>query len=70
MINIPEVAIAGMGRIRPTPIYDDEGNLVKAAIMQISWSGDHRVIDGGTMARFSSQWIRYLEQPSTMMLHL
>ena len=24
----------------------------------------------GTMARFSSQWIRYLEQPSTMMLHL
>ena len=38
--------------------------------MQISWSGDHRVIDGGTMARFSTQWINYLENPATMLLHL
>lgn len=69
VINLPEVAIAGMGRIRPTPRYDNDGNLVKQAIMQISWSGDHRVIDGGTMARFSRAWVGYLEQPATMLLH-
>lgn len=37
---------------------------------QVSWSADHRVIDGATMARFSNAWIRYLEQPATMLLHL
>jgi 2-oxoisovalerate dehydrogenase E2 component (dihydrolipoyl transacylase) len=70
VINLPEVAIAGMGKIRPTPRYDASGALVKQAVMQISWSGDHRVIDGGTMARFSNSWIGYLEQPGTMLLHL
>ena len=43
-----------MGRIRPTPVYDADGALVKAAIMQISWSGDHRVIDGGATAGFKT----------------
>jgi 2-oxoisovalerate dehydrogenase E2 component (dihydrolipoyl transacylase) len=70
VINLPEVAIAGMGKIRPTPRYNAEGELVKEAVMQISWSGDHRVIDGAAMARFSNSWIGYLETPGTMLLHL
>ena len=37
---------------------------------QVSWSADHRVIDGAMMARFSNAWIGYLEQPATMLLHL
>ena len=39
-------------------------------LLQVSWSADHRVVDGATMARFSNAWIGYLEQPSTMLLHL
>eukprot|EP00964_Phaeocystis_antarctica_P123908 scaffold87610_cov52-Phaeocystis_antarctica.AAC.3 len=70
VINLPEVAIAGMGKIRPTPRYNAEGELVKEAVMQISWSGDHRVIDGAAMARFSNSWIGYLETPGKMLLHL
>ena len=37
---------------------------------QVSWSADHRIIDGATMARFSNAWIGYLENPVTMLLHL
>ena len=70
VINLPEVAIAGLGKARPTPKYDASGNLVKQSIMQVSWSADHRVIDGATMARFSNAWIGYLQNPSTMLLHL
>ena len=70
VINLPEVAIAGLGKARPTPKYDEQGNLVKRMVMQVSWSADHRVIDGATMARFSNAWIGYLEKPATMLLHL
>jgi len=35
--------------------------------MAISWAGDHRVIDGATMARFSSLWKAYLEEPAAML---
>jgi 2-oxoisovalerate dehydrogenase E2 component (dihydrolipoyl transacylase) len=37
---------------------------------QVSWSADHRVIDGMTMAKFSNRWRALLEEPSTMLLHL
>ena len=70
VVNLPEVAIVGLGKTRPTPKYDEHGNLVKMNMMQVSWSADHRIIDGATMARFSNTWIGYLEAPSTMLLHL
>ena len=38
--------------------------------MQVSWSADHRVIDGATMARFSNLWKNYLENPGLMILNL
>ena len=33
---------------------------------QISWAGDHRVIDGATMANFSNAWKGYLEKPGAI----
>ena len=38
--------------------------------MSVSWSADHRVIDGATVARFSNLWKSYLENPSLMTLDL
>ncbi len=68
MINLPEVAIAGLGKIRPYPRYDESGSVVPMSMMQVSWSADHRVIDGATMARFSNAWISLLESPAKMLL--
>ncbi|XP_042875214.1 lipoamide acyltransferase component of branched-chain alpha-keto acid dehydrogenase complex, mitochondrial-like [Penaeus japonicus] len=66
----PEVAIGAIGKIQILPRFDSSGNVTKAHIMQISWSADHRVIDGATMARFSNLWKSFLENPATMIVHM
>lgn len=68
IINKPEVAIVALGKVQHLPRFDAQGNVVSRAIMQVSWSGDHRVIDGGTIARFNNLWKTYLEQPSKMLM--
>ena len=52
------------------PRFDAEGDVIACDMMQVSWSADHRVIDGATMARFSNLWKMYLENPATMILNL
>ncbi|XP_076028057.1 lipoamide acyltransferase component of branched-chain alpha-keto acid dehydrogenase complex, mitochondrial [Genypterus blacodes] len=66
----PEVAIGALGKIQVLPRFDAEGSLVKAHIMNVSWSADHRIIDGATMCRFSNLWREYLENPASMVLDL
>ena len=68
IINKPEVAIVALGKLQHLPRFDEKGNVISAAIMQVSWSGDHRVIDGGTIARFNNLWKSYLEDPAKMMM--
>lgn len=70
IINKPEVAIVALGRVQSLPRFAANGSVVARKIMQVSWSGDHRVIDGGTIARFCNQWKAYLEEPASMMADL
>lgn len=70
IINKPEVAIVALGKVQSLPRFDDGGQVVKRHVMTFSWSADHRVIDGGTIARFSNRWKEYLEDPSAMLLAL
>ncbi len=70
VINKPEVAIVALGKTQTLPRFDADGQVTARQIMAISWSGDHRVIDGGTIARFSNQWKAYLEDPASMLLDL
>jgi 2-oxoisovalerate dehydrogenase E2 component (dihydrolipoyl transacylase) len=67
IIPKPCVAIVALGKIQTLPRFDDQGNVVARKIMTVSWSGDHRVIDGGTIARFNNHWTRYLENPALML---
>ncbi|SOB78228.1 2-oxoisovalerate dehydrogenase E2 component (dihydrolipoyl transacylase) [Marinobacter sp. LV10R510-11A] len=70
IINAPEVAIVALGRTQKLPRFDANGQVVERSIMTISWAGDHRIIDGGTIARFNNLWKGYLESPQSMLLHL
>ena len=68
IINKPEVAIVALGKLQTLPRFNAKGEVEARKIMQVSWSGDHRVIDGGTIARFCNLWKHYLEQPQEMLL--
>ena len=70
VIMPPQVAIGAIGRIQKLPRFDRNDNVVAAHIMNVSWSADHRIIDGATMARFSNQMKRYVENPTSMILDL
>jgi 2-oxoisovalerate dehydrogenase E2 component (dihydrolipoyl transacylase) len=70
IINKPEVAIVALGKVQKLPRFNEQGEVEARHIMQVSWSGDHRVIDGGTIARFCNLWKSYLEQPNTMLVSL
>ncbi|KGJ91306.1 dihydrolipoyllysine-residue acetyltransferase [Colwellia psychrerythraea] len=70
IINKPEVAIVALGKLQKLPRFNEQGDVEARSIMQVSWSGDHRVIDGGTIARFCNLWKSFLEKPSHMLVHM
>ncbi|XP_037527186.1 LOW QUALITY PROTEIN: lipoamide acyltransferase component of branched-chain alpha-keto acid dehydrogenase complex, mitochondrial-like [Rhipicephalus sanguineus] len=70
VIARPMVCIGAIGTIQKLPRFDANDNVITAHIMQVSWSADHRVIDGATMSRFSNLWKMYLETPAMMLVHL
>jgi 2-oxoisovalerate dehydrogenase E2 component (dihydrolipoyl transacylase) len=70
VIMPPEVAIGALGKVQVLPRYNAKMEVYPAHIMNVSWSADHRVIDGATMARFSNMWKGYLENPASMLIDL
>jgi len=70
VIMPPNVAIGALGKIQTVPRFNAAGEVVKAHIMCVSWSADHRCIDGATVARFSNLMKEYLENPDMFMLAL
>ncbi|KAJ5707012.1 hypothetical protein N7488_006813 [Penicillium malachiteum] len=65
-----EVAILGIGRTRTVPIFDEAGQVAKGEQVNFSWSADHRVIDGATMARMGNRVRELIESPQLMLLNL
>ncbi len=61
-----QLAIAGVGKVKSVPIFDDDGELQRAEMMSLSWSADHRVVDGATMARAAEVVRQYLEEVGRM----
>jgi len=67
IINAPEVAILGLSRSRVEPVYRD-GTFLPRAMLPLSLSYDHRVIDGADAARFTRWLAQTLEQPWNLFL--
>ncbi|PYI35480.1 hypothetical protein BP00DRAFT_334239 [Aspergillus indologenus CBS 114.80] len=65
-----EVAIMGIGKVRTLPVFDDAGQVTKGELVNFSWSADHRVVDGATMARMANRVRELVENPEQMLLSL
>jgi len=69
IINYPEVAILGVGRIEEKPVVRD-GKVVIRRILPVSLSFDHRVVDGAEAARFLQTVIARLEDPDLILMEV
>ena len=67
IINYPEVAILGVGKIKDMPVVGD-GKIEIRKILHLALSFDHRVVDGGEAARFLNTVIARLEDPDLILL--
>lgn len=70
IVNVPEVAILLVGRSRKLPVVMPDDSIQARLMMPLSLSYDHRLVDGGTAARFLNDVIGYLEAPSRLLLAL
>lgn len=67
VINYPEAAILGIGRIAEKPIVRD-GEIVIAPVLAVSLSFDHRIVDGATAQLALNQIKRLLNDPQLIMM--
>ncbi|GER92622.1 branched-chain alpha-keto acid dehydrogenase subunit E2 [hot springs metagenome] len=67
IINYPDVAILGTGKISDKP-WIKNGQIVIRKILPLSLTFDHRVTDGVDSAKFLSKVIQYLEDPALLFI--
>jgi pyruvate dehydrogenase E2 component (dihydrolipoamide acetyltransferase) len=67
VINYPDVAILGCGRISDKP-WVVKGEIAIRKILPLSLTFDHRVTDGGDATRFLSRVASFLEDPALLFI--
>ncbi|MCM3225062.1 dihydrolipoamide acetyltransferase family protein [Terribacillus saccharophilus] len=67
VINYPEAAILGVGRIAEKAIVKD-GEIVAAPVLALSLSFDHRIVDGATAQTAMNHLKRLLADPQLIMM--
>ena len=68
VINHPEVGILGVGKVVKRPVFDGHGQVKPADLVYLSFSFDHRVIDGAVGAAFGNVVMRHLQNPALLLL--
>lgn len=67
IINYPEVAILGVGRISEKPVVKN-GEIVVGQMLHLSLSFDHRLVDGEPAQRFVNYVKQLLENPTLLVM--
>ena len=67
LINLPECAILGLGRIQKQVVVDDR-QFVARDRMMLSLTFDHRIVDGAPAARFLQSLSLLIENPSPWLM--
>ena len=68
IINHPEVGIMGVGKVVKRPVYDERGDIRPADLVYLSFSFDHRVLDGAVGAAFGNAVIKRLTNPAALLV--
>ena len=66
VINYPQAAILGIGRIMKVPVVKDD-KVTVGHVLPLSMSVDHRMVDGGDAARFILRVMKFLENPVSLL---
>ncbi len=69
LLNYPEVGIMGVHAIKKKPIVRGD-QIVIGEVMNLSFSFDHRVIDGDVGAKFAQEIISYLQEPNRLVVEM
>lgn len=67
VINYPQAAILGVGRIMKTPVVKND-ELAVGNVLALSLSVDHRIVDGGEVTRFINKVMEYLSDPVALLM--
>ncbi|HUR24413.1 MAG TPA: dihydrolipoamide acetyltransferase family protein [Candidatus Thermoplasmatota archaeon] len=67
ILNYPEVAIMGVHEMKQVPVVKD-GQVAIGWRMNLSFSFDHRIVDGYNGAMFANTLLSYLEDPQLLLL--
>lgn len=66
IINYPEAAILALDRIQKQPIVIN-GEVVVRDVLNVSWSFDHRFIDGEMAAQVSAAFCEHISNPASLL---
>ena len=69
IINYPEVGIMGVHAIKKKPVVRGD-QIVIGEVMNLSFSFDHRIIDGDVGANFAQEIISYLQEPDRLVVEM
>ncbi len=67
IINSPDIAILGTGRIDDKPVAMGKKTVIRK-VMPVSVAFDHRVVDGAQVARFINDLKEYLQDPDLLLI--
>ncbi len=68
IVNQPDAGILGVCAIQDELVMDDEGSISKHQIMRLSFTFDHRLIDGAVAAKFIMDLRDLLQSPMNILL--
>ena len=68
IINYPQCAILGMGKVAKTPIVRGD-EIIAAPLMYLCLTYDHRIVDGAPAVKFLKQIKTYLENPEQIVMN-
>jgi pyruvate dehydrogenase E2 component (dihydrolipoamide acetyltransferase) len=67
IINLPQSAILGLGRIAREPVVRDEQIVIRDQL-PLSLTFDHRILDGAPAARFLQALVQAIENPGPWLM--